>query len=238
MMSRYKPRGWRYESHRHSLAARGYTSKIVFKHGMDPDKLFRKDQLRAGMKVETEHIDDPQITKQIAKAHLAEIPDYYTKLAKMEGEGEAASVNGIPIMVDKLPEGTIYPITPDEVKKIFSNMDQSDLKGITSIEFKAPSGDQKEAWAQFIRSKKKIYIFAQPFAAGKIDGQDPDQLKKHIKEYVLPHEVGHLIALNQRHITDKKLSMAEARADAHVVGMDVEDKDVKIFEPAHRSGRS
>jgi hypothetical protein len=131
-MSRYKPRGWRYESVRHSLAARGCTSKVIFKHGMDSDRLFRKDQLRAGEIVEREHTNDPQITKQIAKAHLAEIPDYYTKLAKMEGEGEAASVNGIPIMVDKLPEGTIYPITPDEVKTIFNNMDQSDLKGITS----------------------------------------------------------------------------------------------------------
>jgi len=233
MISRYKPRGWRYESHRHSLAARGYTSKIMFKHGMDSDRLFRKDQLRAGEIVEREHTDDPQITKQIAKAHLAEIPDYYTKLAKMEGEGEAASVNGIPIMVDKLPEGTIYPITPEEVKKIFSDMDQADLKGITSIEFKAPSGDQKEAWAQYIRGKKKIYIFAQPFSNGKIDGQDPDHLKKHIKEYVLPHEVGHHIALYKYKKTDKSLAMAEARADANVVGMSPMDKDAKIFKSAH-----
>ena len=232
-MSRYKPVGWRYESHRHKLARQGIKTKIVFKHGLDPDRLFRPDQLKAGERVEREHTDDPQLTKQIAKAHLAEMPDYYTKLAKMEGEGEATSVCGIPITVDKLPEGTIYPITPDEVKKVLEMMDPADLKGIDSVEFRTPNGDQKEAWAQYVRSKKKIYIFAQTFKDGKIDGQDPDTLKKHIKEYVLPHEVGHHIALHKYKKTDRSLAMAEARADANVVGMDPMDKDVKMFKSAH-----
>ena len=33
--------------------------------------------------------DDPMITGKIAWAHLKEIPDYYTRLSKMEEEGEA-----------------------------------------------------------------------------------------------------------------------------------------------------
>jgi hypothetical protein len=61
-------------------------------------------QLKMGIAVEREHGDhdrttdlfkqkDSKNTKQfakIAKAHLKEIPDYYTRLAKMEKEGKRA----------------------------------------------------------------------------------------------------------------------------------------------------
>lgn len=56
------------------------------------------DQLRSGMEVELEHgrrdprtnvtDDDPLLTAKIALAHLRELPDYYTRLATMEGVGE------------------------------------------------------------------------------------------------------------------------------------------------------
>jgi Protein of unknown function (DUF5661) len=62
---------------------------------------FDIEQFRAGMDVELEHGtgdpetdvtgDDPLITGKIALAHLRELPDYYTRLARMEAEGEAAS---------------------------------------------------------------------------------------------------------------------------------------------------
>lgn len=46
------------------------------------------EQLQMGMNVELEHVDitngDPILTAKIALAHLKEIPDYYTRLAKME----------------------------------------------------------------------------------------------------------------------------------------------------------
>jgi len=63
--------------------------------------LFDIEQFRAGMDVELEHGtrdtdtdvtgDDPLLTGKIALAHLRELPDYYTRLARMETEGEAAS---------------------------------------------------------------------------------------------------------------------------------------------------
>ena len=62
---------------------------------------FDVEQFRAGMDVELEHGtrdpdtdvtgDDPLLTGKIALAHLRELPDYYTRLALMEGEGEAAA---------------------------------------------------------------------------------------------------------------------------------------------------
>jgi hypothetical protein len=60
---------------------------------------FSLEQFRMGMDIELEHgTRDPQtnvtgddviMTAKIARAHLNEFPDYYTRLAKMEAEAEA-----------------------------------------------------------------------------------------------------------------------------------------------------
>ena len=59
---------------------------------------FDIEQFRMGLDVELEHgahdpetnvtDDDPTLTGRIAWAHLKELPDYYTRLAVMEGEAE------------------------------------------------------------------------------------------------------------------------------------------------------
>jgi hypothetical protein len=61
---------------------------------------FDVEQFRMGLEVELEHgtvdphtdvtHDDPLLTGKIALAHLNELPDYYTRLADMEQEGEQA----------------------------------------------------------------------------------------------------------------------------------------------------
>lgn len=76
--------------------------KIGEQLGIDWSK-FDVEQFRMGMDVELEHgtenpvtnvtNDDPLSTGKIALAHLNEFPDYYTRLAKMEEEGEAAYEN-------------------------------------------------------------------------------------------------------------------------------------------------
>lgn len=60
---------------------------------------FSLEEFRRGMDVELEHGrrdpatnvtgDDPLTTGKIALAHLREIPDYYTRLDRMEAEAEA-----------------------------------------------------------------------------------------------------------------------------------------------------
>jgi len=44
-------------------------------------------ELAMGTEVEKEHMPYPSIAEKIAKDHLAEFPDYYTRLKKMEAEG-------------------------------------------------------------------------------------------------------------------------------------------------------
>ena len=55
---------------------------MKLKHGNDPDENFDPKQLKDGIEVELEHTDDPELAKQIAKAHLAEFDDYYIELKK------------------------------------------------------------------------------------------------------------------------------------------------------------
>jgi DNA-directed RNA polymerase alpha subunit len=60
---------------------------------------FDVEQFRMGMDVELEHgtndpetnvtDDDVSVTAKIARAHLNEFPDYYSRLAVMEAEAEA-----------------------------------------------------------------------------------------------------------------------------------------------------
>ena len=60
---------------------------------------FDVEQFRMGMDVELEHgtrdpetnvtDDDVEVTAKIARAHLNEFADYYTRLAAMESEAEA-----------------------------------------------------------------------------------------------------------------------------------------------------
>jgi predicted transcriptional regulator len=45
-------------------------------------------ELDMGIKVEMEHTTNPLIAKRIALDHLTELPDYYTRLEKMEEEGK------------------------------------------------------------------------------------------------------------------------------------------------------
>lgn len=67
--------------------------------GIDWDRSrFDVEQFRIGLGVELEHgshdpatnvtDDDELTTGKIARAHLNEFPDYYTRLAKMEAEAE------------------------------------------------------------------------------------------------------------------------------------------------------
>jgi hypothetical protein len=72
--------------------------EIGQKIGIDFNK-YDLEQFRMGLAVELEHGSndpetnvtngDPIMTGKIAWAHLKEIPDYYTRLQKMESEAES-----------------------------------------------------------------------------------------------------------------------------------------------------
>ena len=78
--------------------ARAAGERIGVEWGSVP---FDLEQFRMGMDVELEHgtrdpktnvtDDDVIMTAKIARAHLNEFPDYYTRLAKMEAEANGTA---------------------------------------------------------------------------------------------------------------------------------------------------
>lgn len=65
-------------------AVNSHLEKISKKHGCTVDYL--EKQLLKGKKVEQEHTDDMDVATKVALDHLAEKPDYYKKLEKVEGK--------------------------------------------------------------------------------------------------------------------------------------------------------
>lgn len=59
---------------------------ISKKHNVNLDSI--KDQIKIGKKIELEHVNDDKLAEEIAKDHLYEIPDYYTRLEKMEKDAK------------------------------------------------------------------------------------------------------------------------------------------------------
>ena len=49
---------------------------------------FDPKELKMGAEVELEHTDDKEEAKKITMDHLREIPDYYTRLKKMEDQAK------------------------------------------------------------------------------------------------------------------------------------------------------
>lgn len=60
--------------------------KWVGEHDFVSDSKFDPEELALGIKVEHEHTSNAIIAKLIAKDHLTELPDYYSRLKKMENE--------------------------------------------------------------------------------------------------------------------------------------------------------
>jgi hypothetical protein len=98
-------KGWFRECYRHSLAAKGirtsfarprikpvfYLSGGLYEKALVKGKQVKFDpkQLAIGKKVEMEHTTDEKVALEIARDHLTEDPEYYTRLRKMERQSMA-----------------------------------------------------------------------------------------------------------------------------------------------------
>ena len=59
---------------------------LIGKHDFMPDSEFDVKELAMGIEVEREHSSNPIIAKLVAKDHLVELKNYYSRLKKMENE--------------------------------------------------------------------------------------------------------------------------------------------------------
>lgn len=67
-------------------------AQIADKHGVAIGMI--EKQLEKGMKVEREHTKDDAIAREIALDHLAEFPDYYDRLKKVEEDAPVNAAGG------------------------------------------------------------------------------------------------------------------------------------------------
>jgi hypothetical protein len=65
-----------------------HTPSYIAKHHSVPLKDIMRE-LKRGIEVEQEHSKDKDTAREIALDHLLEIPDYYTRLDKMEATAKA-----------------------------------------------------------------------------------------------------------------------------------------------------
>ena len=70
----------------HKVKSHKTVEQIAKKHRLDVS--FVKNQLKMGIPIEHEHTKDKDLATDIALQHLDEIPDYYTRLKKMEASAK------------------------------------------------------------------------------------------------------------------------------------------------------
>ena len=87
----------------HEVKSHKTIEQIAKKHRMEVS--FIKNQLKMGVPIEHEHTKDKDLATDIALQHLDEIPDYYTRLKKMEASAkkEHKKFKDVPVS-----EGTLH----------------------------------------------------------------------------------------------------------------------------------
>ena len=83
---KFEPQDEKFKCLEGGLAEEMTPDEIAEKHGVSLESI--EAQLSMGRDVEKEHTDDPEVAERIAMDHLFEIPDYYTRLKKMEKEAK------------------------------------------------------------------------------------------------------------------------------------------------------
>lgn len=88
---RHKVRQHTREGYRVREHMRGQSKRPIIRRrriSKEDKQLLFKRQLKIGIKVEMEHTNNPKIAEKIARDHLREFPDYYTRLLKMEAKAK------------------------------------------------------------------------------------------------------------------------------------------------------
>jgi hypothetical protein len=142
-----------------------YRAAILERYGIDiaefKDKLmggrangkpitdYKLDQILMGIQVETEHTDDPMTALEIAMDHLEEIPEYYTRLKRMEEQAQLTS-----------DEHKVIEVEPDaKLVEILISFKTTNPDGIVETIEEAISPETRRKLAELIRSRLEKTAF-------------------------------------------------------------------------------
>ena len=140
-----------------------------------PDSNFSAQQIAKGEKVEREHTTNPALAHEIAKDHLAEIPDYYTRLDKMEEAAKKKQAGDMPHFLDQ--------DRPAKVKEIYSAIkrDHPDMPAEMKARIAARQGKpgkqhQGPPYKAPLTGEKQASL---NLALGQLWSEGPGQFSKH-----------------------------------------------------------
>lgn len=104
-----------------------------------PDENYNPEQLNRGIEVEMEHTSDPTAAKEIAKDHLDEVSDYYTKLDKyVEAQTTDPDYYYVVYVSNDMGDKFAYAIN----SKISHDKKKLIMLAIKEARFKIVSGEQ------------------------------------------------------------------------------------------------
>ncbi len=75
-------------------------AEIAKKHGVSINQINK--ELKMGIKIEFEHTKNRELSREIALDHLLEMPNYYSKLEKMEKVDEMTSAGSVAAVASPL----------------------------------------------------------------------------------------------------------------------------------------
>jgi hypothetical protein len=155
--------------------------EIAKKHKVSPSVI--QNQLEMGMKVEHEHTTDNDAAMDIALQHLDEIPNYYSKLKKMEKVKEDTEIldaegNLFATVIDII-DGSNYkfksftqPITEDAVSEL-----ESQLKKLNNTSYDSIDKLMRNIMKEHDMTAKELHN-----AFTKKHDKTPDEWIKELKE--------------------------------------------------------
>lgn len=123
---------WHDVGHRKEIIKGGLADNIS-------SRKFNQEQLAKGIKVESEHTNNPLIAEEISKDHIIEDKKYYDKLEKIEGKPKPIIIkttkkhvirakNELEKHLSKAIRETKNPVEKKELKKIYSELRKADDK--------------------------------------------------------------------------------------------------------------
>jgi hypothetical protein len=137
---------------------------LAKKHKIPVERINK--QLAMGIKVESEHTSDPKIAREIALDHLAEKPDYYTRLKAVEaslkenGTMKKSAIRKLSALAGMLPLTSEQSQMLGVISSAYRDQTQFMSPEVASITVALKNGDQDgftEAWCSLAQA---VYINA------------------------------------------------------------------------------
>ena len=212
----------------------------IGKNDDKPDSEFKADQLEAGIKHEMEHTDDEAVAKSIAKDHLSEDEDYYTKLATID-EAEPAKSEIKDISDGFIPQAQVED-SKVPTKQVVKTTKVTETIGDVSIETVTEHTvtDMNEADAANLVAEEEEM-------EAEYSEMDADWAVKYAQDSALMAKAHAEVAKAARKIANKKAKSMNDSADeggdtylatdvtSIVVALDVADEAIEALESMVKS---